>query len=290
MASVDDMYALTNCQIHTAAAILDDHALLIDEGRIRAIAPTAQLTTDCWQIDLQGWNVCPGFIDLQLNGCGGVMFNDAIAPRTLDTMHQTNLRSGTTSFLPTLITTSDADMTAAMSVVRDYRRIHPHSVLGLHLEGPYLNPKRKGIHNGKFVRSPDEPMIEAIAAARTRFYEAGLDWRQISGGAYNAAGRASAPVIFSFTRYRAVAPDCPAGWDSMRNDRMGESDERFGCATAANLAAMVADPRDLTTPRTFAEPDTMRRQRVLERYRAGEPTGSRRNAGESGAVSDAVNN
>ncbi|MEQ8403664.1 MAG: CpaD family pilus assembly protein [Oceanicaulis sp.] len=135
-----------------------------------------------------------------------------------------------------------------------------------------------------------EAAIEAIAAARTRFYDAGLSWRQISGGAYNAAGRMSAPVIFSFTRYRAVAPDCPAGWDDMRNDRMGLSDERFGCATAANLAAMVADPRDLTTPRTFADPDTARRQTVIDRYRTGQPTATQRGQGESGTVSDAVDN
>ncbi|MFW6300305.1 MAG: CpaD family pilus assembly protein [Oceanicaulis sp.] len=132
--------------------------------------------------------------------------------------------------------------------------------------------------------------IEAIAEARTRFYDAGLSWRQISGGAYDAAGRAEAPVIFSFTRYRAVAPTCPQGWDDMRNDAFGYRDERFGCATAANLAAMVADPRDLTTPRTFADPDAARRQQVLERYRAGEPTGTQRTDGESGAVSTAVNN
>lgn len=132
--------------------------------------------------------------------------------------------------------------------------------------------------------------IEAIAEARTRFYEAGLSWREISGGAYNAAGRMNAPVIFSFTRYRAIAPACPAGWDDMRNDPMGQSDERFGCATAANFAAMVADPRDLTTPRTFADPDAARRQRVLDQYRAGQPTGTQRGPDETGRVSDAVNN
>ncbi|MGJ3231057.1 MAG: CpaD family pilus assembly protein [Oceanicaulis sp.] len=135
-----------------------------------------------------------------------------------------------------------------------------------------------------------EAAIEAIAAARTRFYEAGLSWREISGGAYNASGRISAPVIISFTRYRAVAPACPQGWDDMRNDGWGESDERFGCATASNLAAMVADPRDLTTPRTFADPDTARRQRVIDRYRTGEATSSERSQGESGAVSTAVEN
>lgn len=132
--------------------------------------------------------------------------------------------------------------------------------------------------------------IQAIAHARTQFYEAGLSWRQISGGAYNAAGRTSAPVIFSFTRYRAVAPDCPEGWDDMRNPAAGRADGRFGCATAANLAAMVADPRDLVTPRTFGDPDTARRQTVLDQYRAGEPTGTQRGADETGTISTAADN
>lgn len=159
------MYALTNCTIYTGFAVLQDHALTIAHERIQAIFPVEDLPADCECIDLQGAAITPGFIDLQLNGCGGVMFNDAIAPETLDVMHQTNLRSGTTSFLPTLITTSDDDMRAAIATVQAYRQAHPHSVLGLHLEGPYLNPKRKGIHNGDYVRSPDADMIAAISQA-----------------------------------------------------------------------------------------------------------------------------
>lgn len=129
--------------------------------------------------------------------------------------------------------------------------------------------------------------IGAIAEARTRLYAAGLDWRQISGGAYEAGGQTSAPVIFSFTRYQAVAPDCPEGWTDLRN---GRSMPRFGCTTAANFAAMVSDPRDLISPRTLEAPDAARRQTVLDGYRRGENTASERSANESGAVSTAVGN
>ncbi len=158
------MYALTNCKIY-AQQVLSQQALLIDGERIVDLVPQSSLSLDLPVLDLGGAHLSPGFIDLQLNGCGGVMFNDAITPETLTIMHQTNLKSGTTSYLPTLITTSDADMQAAMAVVADYRQHSPHSVLGLHLEGPYLNPKRKGIHNGNYVRQPDQVMLEAIAAA-----------------------------------------------------------------------------------------------------------------------------
>jgi N-acetylglucosamine-6-phosphate deacetylase len=158
------MYALTNCKIY-AQNVLLDHALLIDRDKIINILPCHNLSADQQIIDLAGAHVAPGFIDLQLNGCGGVMFNDAITPATLDIMHRTNLKSGTTSYLPTLITCPDADMLAAMEVVREYRQHSPHNVLGLHLEGPYLNAQRKGIHNAAYIRKPDRVMLEKIAAA-----------------------------------------------------------------------------------------------------------------------------
>ena len=135
-----------------------------------------------------------------------------------------------------------------------------------------------------------EAALSAIAEARTRLYAAGLDWTEIAGGAYEAGGQIQAPVLFSFTRYQAMAPDCPERWDDLTNARPGTAWPRFGCATAANLASMISDPRDLVTPRTFGSPDTMRRQMVLDNYREGEPTGSRRTNDDSGAVSDAVEN
>lgn len=163
------MYALTNCWIYTSEQILTDHAVLIEDQKIVDVIPEnalpSLLSTDYETIDLAGKHVAPGFIDLQLNGCGGVMFNDAITVETLEVMHQTNLKSGTTSYLPTLITTSDEDMLQALAVVQAYRKHSPDNILGLHLEGPYLSPKRKGIHNESYIRLPDRAMVEQIAAA-----------------------------------------------------------------------------------------------------------------------------
>lgn len=130
--------------------------------------------------------------------------------------------------------------------------------------------------------------IGAIANVRNALYGHGLDWSQIGGGAYEARGYAQAPIIFSFTRYRAVAPECENRWTDARNARPGGRWGGFGCATEQNLAAMVADPRDLAMPRTFDDPDAARRQTVLERWRGGQSTTSERSASESGAVSRAV--
>lgn len=158
-------YALVNGTFYTGTTVVCDRALIISGDRLQSFVSFDALPADCPTVNLGGANVSPGFIDLQLNGCGGVMFNDAITAETLDIMHQTNLRSGTTSYLPTLITTGDRDMREAIALVSHYRQSHPYRVLGLHLEGPYLNPKRKGIHNGNFVRKPDWEMLEAIATA-----------------------------------------------------------------------------------------------------------------------------
>ena len=159
------MYALTHCTLYTGSRILKDHGLIVDGDRIAEVLPEARLGEGLPRIDCQGYAIAPGFIDLQLNGCGGVMFNDSITADTLEEMHHTNLKSGTTSYLPTLITTSDEAMEAAMSLVKSYRRTHPYSVLGLHLEGPYINPKRKGIHAERYIRKPDAAMIAAIVEA-----------------------------------------------------------------------------------------------------------------------------
>ncbi|WP_339743355.1 CpaD family pilus assembly protein [uncultured Maricaulis sp.] len=131
----------------------------------------------------------------------------------------------------------------------------------------------------------EDAAIGVIAASRTYLYEQGLDWRQIAGGAYDARRQGNAAVIFSFTRYRAVAPDCMQSWEDQRPDFDNRHSERFGCSLATNLAAMISDPRDLIAPRTMGPSDAGRRQTVLEGYRAGESTTSERSDHESGAVS-----
>ncbi|WP_165310617.1 N-acetylglucosamine-6-phosphate deacetylase [Vibrio ziniensis] len=156
------MYALTNCKVFTGSDILTDHAVIINADTIHAIIPEHNLPSDIERKDLNGANLSPGFIDLQLNGCGGVMFNDEITADTIHTMHLANLKSGCTSFLPTLITSSDDNMRQAIAAEREYRLKYSNHSLGLHLEGPYLNIERKGIHSVDFIRESDEAMINLM--------------------------------------------------------------------------------------------------------------------------------
>ena len=158
-------YALVNFKPLTGHSESMD-TVIIEGDRISAagLAANIALPDDVQRIDLQGLTLSPGFIDLQLNGCGGVLFNSDITIDTLNTMHATNLHSGCTAFLPTLITCSDEDMQQAVAVVRQYRTVYPQRVPGIHLEGPYLNPERKGIHDVDVIRRPTPDMIDYLCA------------------------------------------------------------------------------------------------------------------------------
>ncbi|XBS70940.1 N-acetylglucosamine-6-phosphate deacetylase [Acerihabitans sp. KWT182] len=159
------MYALTNGRIYTGYQILDDHAIVIADGLIGSVCPTHALPVGIERRDLAGAILAPGFIDLQLNGCGGVQFNDSLAAlsvETLEIMQRANEKSGCTSFLPTLITSTDEFMRRAVEVMRAFLAQHKNQALGLHLEGPYLNPIKKGTHDPALMRTPDPAMIDFL--------------------------------------------------------------------------------------------------------------------------------
>ncbi|MFA0311192.1 N-acetylglucosamine-6-phosphate deacetylase [Vibrio splendidus] len=156
------MYALSNCKIYTGSDVLTDHAVVIENELIKKVCPISELPEGIEVLDLNGANLSPGFIDLQLNGCGGVMLNDEITADTMQIMHKANLKSGCTSFLPTLITSSDEDMREVIAAAREYHNQYQNQSLGLHLEGPYLNVAKKGIHSVDHIRKSDNEMIELI--------------------------------------------------------------------------------------------------------------------------------
>lgn len=159
------MYALVNGRIYTGHEILDNHAVVIADGLIERVCPRNALPADIALRDVSGALIAPGFIDLQLNGCGGVQFNDdidALSVETLEIMQRANEKSGCTSFLPTLITSSDELMKRAIDTMRAYKRKHQHQALGLHLEGPWLNKAKKGTHNPDLIRLPDAALVRYL--------------------------------------------------------------------------------------------------------------------------------
>nr|WP_314267355.1 N-acetylglucosamine-6-phosphate deacetylase [uncultured Moellerella sp.] len=159
------MYALTHCIIYTGHERLENHAVIIDGEHIKAICHLDELPNGIETHDLKGAILSAGFIDLQVNGCGGVQFNDTkenVSVNHLEIMQKANERTGCTSYLPTLITSTDELMRHSIQVMTEYLTKHKNQALGLHLEGPYINPLKKGTHDANIIRQPSAEMIEHL--------------------------------------------------------------------------------------------------------------------------------
>ena len=125
--------AIINGELFIGNKFYKEKVLIFEDDKIVDILDEETFKKDGAKIetiDANGSYVTPGFIDLQLNGCGGVLFNDDISKETIETMYKTNLKSGCTSFTPTLITTSDENILKAISVVEnlDKEKIWCHRI------------------------------------------------------------------------------------------------------------------------------------------------------------------
>lgn len=156
------MYAIKNAKIYTGEEFLEDKILVVKEDRIFGIFP--DMPKDIKSYDLNGAILAPGFIDLQVNGCGGIMFNYDISLSGLKKMQQASLKNGTTSFLPTLTTTTDDDILKSLKLFSSQRKfLETIGILGLHIEGPYISSEKRGIHDKKLIRVLSDKMIHKIA-------------------------------------------------------------------------------------------------------------------------------
>lgn len=158
------MQALTGSIIHTGTETLADHAVLIDEnGVITAIVPAAKVPRDARQHDLGGGHLAPGFIDLQVNGGGGVMFNDEPTPDAVRRIAAAHRTFGVTGLLPTFISGPAGDMARAADAVATAINTVP-GVLGIHFEGPHLNPEKAGVHDATQFRACDADALATLLA------------------------------------------------------------------------------------------------------------------------------
>lgn len=157
---------LRNARMLTADGFRDDLALVIEDGRITALVSDAapQLGSAAEQVDLGGGWLLPGFIDAQVNGGGGVLFNNTPDVESLRTLAAAHRRFGTTALLPTLISDDAEVMRTAIDATRAAIEQGVPGVIGLHLEGPYIAPARKGTHDANKFRVPDADEI-AMAAS-----------------------------------------------------------------------------------------------------------------------------
>jgi len=164
MSAAQPPIALVNGRVLADHGTRDDLAVLVRGGRIEALVPAGDPSLDkATHHDLQGRLLLPGFIDVQVNGGGGLLFNAAPTVDTLRGIAAAHRRFGTTGMLPTLITDTADVMHAALEAVDAAIAEGVPGILGIHLEGPFLAPARKGIHDAKLFRLPDASDIADIA-------------------------------------------------------------------------------------------------------------------------------
>ncbi|WP_440980691.1 N-acetylglucosamine-6-phosphate deacetylase [Shinella sumterensis] len=162
--------AITGARIFDGDLWHEHSALLIADGRIATIASYRDVPAEARVVPMDGLSLVPGFVDLQVNGGGGVLLNERPDVEGIRTICAAHARFGTTALLPTLITDSVAVTTAAIDAGLAARAAAVPGFLGLHLEGPHLSIARKGAHDPAFIRPMEQEDLARTIAAR-----AGLD-------------------------------------------------------------------------------------------------------------------
>ena len=152
----------------TPFEVIEDGALLLRDGVIERIGRRAEVSGQAdARIDAGGRLICPGFVDLQVNGGGGAFLTEEPTAGALERMARGHVRYGTTSLLATVVTSREESMAAALAAVGEYagRPAPGARIVGAHLEGPFINPVRKGAHPERFIRAPDIDLFHRLLDA-----------------------------------------------------------------------------------------------------------------------------
>lgn len=143
-------------------------SLLVESGKVRSVLPADARLPDVETVDLSGGLLAPGFVDLQVNGGGGLMFNDAPDVATLRVMAEAHARLGSLTILPTLISDTAEITRAAVAAVAQAVAEGVPGIAGIHLEGPHLSPARKGAHDPALIRPITEADLAFLLSAVER--------------------------------------------------------------------------------------------------------------------------
>ncbi|NBJ09746.1 N-acetylglucosamine-6-phosphate deacetylase [Microvirga arsenatis] len=162
-------FALTGARIFDGSHLLDGRAVVVENGRILAVPGESDLGTGIERRRVEGL-LAPGFIDVQVNGGGGALYNDVRTVEGIRIIAQAHRAYGTVGLLPTFITDTREAMAEAVEAMRAALAEKVPGVLGIHLEGPFISPERKGVHNPAFMRpmeDEDIAIMTSLAEGRT---------------------------------------------------------------------------------------------------------------------------
>ncbi len=215
-------HAVAASHVFDGTTVHRDAAVVIEGSRIMGLRPRADLPRTLAVETLpDGLWLAPGFIDLQVNGGGDVLFNDAPTPDAIAAIAAAHRKSGTTGLLPTLISDTAEKMQAALAAVEAVRGRHP-GVLGIHLEGPFLSPDRPGAHAVHYIRSPAPADIAMLTRARAgamlvtlapERVPAGFIGQLVAGGIRVSLGHSAA----TYPQTRAAIADGLTGFTHLFN-------------------------------------------------------------------------
>jgi len=164
MAKPGELHAISASRLFDGAVLRGPAALLHRDGKIVGVAEPGDVPAGALRHDLgPGALLAPGFIDAQVNGGGGVLLNDQPTPDGMRAIIAAHRRFGTTGLLPTLITDNRETMQRAVAAAHEMKG--QPGFLGLHLEGPFLNPERKGVHRPEFMVAPTDADLDLLGQA-----------------------------------------------------------------------------------------------------------------------------
>ena len=158
--------ALINARVLAAQGWRDDVAVIVEGERIRELAAARDIPVGTRTHDLSGRMLLPGFIDCQVNGGGGILFNDVATVEGIRAIGAAHRRFGTTGFLPTLISDTIDTMRTAIAAADAAIAEAVPGVLGIHLEGPFISRERKGVHAEKYLHAPDADELRVAESLR----------------------------------------------------------------------------------------------------------------------------
>ena len=164
---MSDLLAISGARIFDGHSWHDDAALLVEFGHVSAIVRSDAVPQHSESVQLDGGILVPGFIDLQVNGGGGVLFNNDPSLSAIRTICSVHAQFGTTALLPTLITDTAAVNERAIAAGIEAVAERVPGFIGLHLEGPHLSIARKGTHDPALIRPMDDSdLARLLGAAR----------------------------------------------------------------------------------------------------------------------------
>lgn len=152
--------AIINATVHTGDEIIDNGVIIIENGKI--ISVQKEIPNNVSQVDLKGAHISAGFIDIQINGGERLYFSQYPTEETIQDIYDASMKYGTTQVLPCLISSSHETILQGIEAVKNYKQKHNNGVIGMHLEGPFLNPLKRGAHSIDQVRKPTNAELEEI--------------------------------------------------------------------------------------------------------------------------------